>query len=382
MVDTVARARELRPELVKRAEEIEHSGDLPDDLVDTLRSAGYLRLAAPPGHGGASTPLPDLLAVLTELARGDGSTGWVVGQLALSDLIMSCLPADAQDAIYVDGPDVCTAGAVAPKGRAVATADGWRINGRWPYVTGCRRARWFYLNCVVMTGRSVRMTEAGLPMTRIVAVPAENAEIVDTWRVLGLRGTGSHDVVVRHTTCAPERGFDLATEGPAKARAVSGIAQSSLIIAAVVAGIAAGALAEIGQLAEGGKRPAFSTRRLAQSPIFQDRLGEAHMTLQAAQALLDRIAEDTWHSIGADRPLSRFDRATVRATATHVADLTARVVDTAHALGGGTTVYDTSPLQRRLRDIHTATQHFVAARDSYATLGAMLVGEDDGIGPF
>ena len=86
-------------------------------------------------------------------------------------------------------------------------------------------------------------------------------------------------------------------------------------------------------------------------------------------------------TVAADRPLSDFDRAGVRATATHVTGLAARVVDTAHALGGGTSVYDSSPLQRRLRDIHTATQHFVAARDSYAALGALLVGEDAGTGP-
>lgn len=381
MTETLARVRELVPELTKRAEEVEQSRGMPDDLVDTLRAAGCLRMAAPPSHGGTGIPLPDLLDVLTELARGDGSTAWAVGQVALSDLLLSCMPAPALDAIYAEGPDVYAAGAVAPKGRATATGEGWRVNGRWPFVTGCQRARWFYLNCVVIADRSVRMTDAGLPATRIVAVPAADVEIIDTWQVLGLRGTGSHDIAVSHATCTPERGFDLGADDPATARAVSRIAQSSLIIAAVAVGVAAGALAEIGQLAEAGKRPAFSTRRLAQSPVFQDRLGEAHMTLRAARALLDRSAADTWRSVAADRPLSDFDRAGVRATATHVTGLAARVVDTAHALGGGTSVYDSSPLQRRLRDIHTATQHFVAARDSYAALGALLVGEDAGTGP-
>src|SRR5689334_10826498 len=109
MTDTLARARELLPELTKRAEEVEQTRGVPDDLVDTLRAAGCLRLAAPTSHGGTGMPLPDLLDVLTELAQGDGSTAWTVGQVALSDLILSCMPAPALDLIYADGPDVYAA---------------------------------------------------------------------------------------------------------------------------------------------------------------------------------------------------------------------------------------------------------------------------------
>jgi len=212
-------------------------------------------------------------------------------------------------------------------------------------------------------------------------VPAADIEIVDTWHVMGLRGTGSHDATVSHAACDPAFGFGLDSDDPATALAVSRIAQSSLIIAAVAVGIAGGALGEIVHLATDGKRPAFSTRRLAQSPVFQDRLGEAEVTLRAAGALLADAAGETGHKLASGRPLDALDRATTRAASAGVIALAARVVDDAHAMGGGTAVYDTSPLQRRLRDIHTATQHFVAARDAYAALGAMLVGEDGGTGP-
>jgi alkylation response protein AidB-like acyl-CoA dehydrogenase len=373
--DIFDRVDELVPIIAKRSDDIEAARNVPADLVAALREAGLLRMLVPARHGGSALPVPTVLRVLEELGAADGSTAWVVGQVALSQLIIGCTPDTAMDEVYADGPDVFAAGAVAPKGRATAAGDGWRITGQWPYVTGSTHASWFYLNCVVVRDRAVVMS-GELPSTRIVLVPAADVEIVDTWRVLGLRGTGSHNVRTGGAECPAYRGFGLEPDDPATPRAMSRIAQSSLIIAAVAVGCATGALTEIRQLATAGKRPALSTRSLARSALFQDRLGEAHTILAGARAHLRHQAR-----IAGDDPLTAVERATIRATAARIIASAAAVVDTAHAVGGGTTAYDTSPLQRRLRDIHTATQHFVAGRDSYATLGAMLVGEQPETGP-
>ncbi|NLU78281.1 acyl-CoA dehydrogenase [Micromonospora sp. HNM0581] len=369
---TRSRVAELASRVAKRADEIEQRRGLPDDLLDDLRAAGCFRMLAPASHGGDQLDLPDVLTVLEQLARADAATAWTVGQVALSHLIVRCGPAAALDDVFADGPDTLVAGAVAPKGRARTTEGGWRLTGQWPFVTGCPRARWFYLNCVLVAGRSVPVGPDGVPTTRILFVPASEVRVVDTWRVLGLRGTASHDVAVDDARVPEHRAVAARDDD-----AVHRIAQSSLIIGAVAVGLADGALADLVRLAVDGKRPALSARRLATSTVFQDRLGEAQTVHRAARALLYAEAVEAQSATGASTPLRR---ARLRAAAAQVTTLCAQVVDTAHTLAGGSAIYETSPLQRRLRDMRTATQHFVAGRDSYATLGALAVGEEAGPG--
>jgi alkylation response protein AidB-like acyl-CoA dehydrogenase len=122
--------------------------------------------------------------------------------------------------------------------------------------------------------------------------------------------------------------------------------------------------------------------RLATSATFQDRLGEAHTVLRAARALLRDEAERAWARTSSGTPTSAQERAQTRAAAAQITTLAASVVDSAYGMGGGSAVYDSSPLQRRLRDVHTATQHFIAGRSSYGTVGALLLGQPVDTGLF
>lgn len=367
MSDTVlARVTRLADGIRQRAEEIEEARRLPEDLVKELTDAGALRMLVPAANGGPELALPDALRVVEALARADASTGWTVGQITLAQLIIGSFPTPARDAVYATGPDTLGAGAVAPKGRAVHADGSYRVSGQWPYVTGCWYASWVYLTCVVMDGRAVRLGPDGTPQTCMALLPAEDVEILDTWDVLGMRGTASHDVRVPGRTS--EHTLFLAGDDPAALAVRYRIAQAGLLIGATNVGLAQGALDDVIAVAEGGKRPAFSRRRLAESPMFQDRLGEAQVTLAAARALLYAQATET-----ATGPV---DRATLRAVVAKVAALTTSTVDTAHALAGGSSVYRQSSLQRRLRDMHTSSQHFVNGRDHYGLLGALLAGAD------
>lgn len=367
MTETLGRIRSMSATLKARAAEFESARRLPDDVIKDLTGVGAMRMLVPAKHGGPAMRLPDALAVIEELARADGSVGWTVGQVTLAQLIFSSFPEAAREEIYASGPDALGAGAVAPKGRAADEDGHWRVTGQWPFVTGCPHAAWVYLTCVVVDGRAVRTGPGGAPVTRMVVLPAGELEIVDTWHVMGLRGTASHDVRVSGVRCPDVRSSALS--GDANRFRV---AQAGLLISAVNVGLAQGALDEVIELATDGKRPAFSRRRLAESPLFQDRLGEAQMTCAAARALL-REEAGAVAAAGTPGPL---ERSRLRATSARVASLTASVVDTAHALAGGSAVYESSPLQRRLRDMRTSTQHFVNGRDYYGVLGALLVGAE------
>ncbi|MEU9508411.1 acyl-CoA dehydrogenase family protein [Micromonospora sp. NPDC048170] len=375
---TLQLVRDLLPEIVKHADEVERVRGLPDHLFDGLRAAGCLSMLAPVEHGGAGLSVPDTLRVVETLGTADGSVAWLVGQVALSQLIIGCAPAATVATIFADGPDVYAAGAVAPKGRATTVDGGWRISGQWPFVTGCERAAWVYLNCVLVRGRAVALDD-GRPATRIMLLPAADVTVVDTWHTLGLRGTGSHDLAVSGGYCPAERAVELVPGSAGAARATMSIAQSSLIIAAAALGIAEAALRDVVDLAAGGKRPALSATRLASSAAFQERLGEARMVVQAGRALLYDQAGDEWGGFAG--PDAALRRAQVRAAAAQATALAVRATDAAFELAGGSAVYDSSPLSRRLRDVNTARQHFVASRNSYTAFGAHLVGEGGDGGP-
>jgi alkylation response protein AidB-like acyl-CoA dehydrogenase len=373
---TLSRVRELASAIVRRAEEIECQRRLPADLIDELIATGCCRMCAPATHGGATTELMEILEVIETLARADGATGWLVSQHCLAQLVLTYFPAALFDTLFADGPDVLAAGALAPKGRATRRDGAWQVTGQWPFVSGCEQAAWIYLQCMVVEDRQIQFMSNGMPVVRLMLFPARQLEILDTWRTTGLRGTGSHDVRVAHQSCLEEFSCTLIGARSSAAGRLFAIPladQGSLFIAAVAVGIAQGALDDIVTLAI-GKRPAFSSSRLAESPMFQDQLGDAHMNLRAARALLYRQAEIAWAGADTGTPQSPIERSALRATAPEVVWMAARTIDIAYTLAGGSSVYESSALQRRWRDIHAATQHAWNGRDNIRSLGALLAG--------
>jgi indole-3-acetate monooxygenase len=149
----------------------------------------------------------------------------------------------------------------------------------------------------------------------------------------------------------------------------------ALGIATVAVGTAQGALDDIVDLAA-GKVPLLAPATLATNPLFQFELASADTELRAARALLYDTAEAAWTTAAAGTGFTLEDRARMRAAAAWITGRAADVVDAAHRAGGGTSIYTDSPLQRRHRDIHAVTQHFLVKRDTLTTAGAILAGQD------
>jgi len=369
-------------DIASRAPEIERARRLPADLIASLKDAGCLRMLVPTAYGGDARALPDVLRTLETLARADGATGWVVGQVASAQLILAFFPSRALEDIYANGPDVFATGAVAPKGRitrdGVVDGDGWRVTGQWPFVSGCEDASWIYVQSMVIQQQRLQVGPDDVPALRLAVFPAREVEILDTWSVSGLRGTGSHDVRLQKTSCPDWRTVTLGgglTRADGTIFSIPPLDQGGLYIAAVALGIARGALDDVATLAAAGKRPAFSRDRLAASPVFQDRLGDAFMQWQSARALLYSQAEAAWIAVRAGRAPALHERAVLRATSATTIAAAARVVDEAYTLAGGSALFDASPLQRRFRDVHAATQHTYAGRYYLGVVGGLLAGD-------
>jgi alkylation response protein AidB-like acyl-CoA dehydrogenase len=372
------RVSDVAVDVAARAAAIERSRRVPADLIASLKAAGLFRMLVPTAYGGAGLALVDVLRVLESLSAADGATGWLTGQVASAQLLLSYFPRRTLDLVYADGPDVLGAGAVAPKGAASPDRDGWRVTGQWPFVTGCEDASWIYVQAVV-AGVAPERSAADAPPLRLLLFPRDEVRILDTWSVSGLRGTGSHDVRFSRSWCPDWRTTTIVAGSTPNVDdaifQISPLDQGGLYIAAVSVGIAQGALDDIEALATSGKRPAFSTKALAASESFQERLGEAFMQLQSARALLYAQADAAWTAACAGAAVAAQGRAVRRATVSTVMAACVGVVDAAYSLGGGTALYESSPLQRRFRDIHAAAQHAYANRRHFGVLGGVLAGE-------
>ena len=283
----LAAVRRLTPLIVTRSDEIERGRRLPLDLVARLRSAGCFRMLVPHRLGGAEADLTEHLQLLRELATADGSVGWTVMIGSSAPMILGRLPTASFDGVYADGPDVVVAGTFNPTGVATIVDGGFRTSGRWAFASGCEHADWFVAHCMVDDG--------SVPPLRMMVVPATEVDIVDTWTVAGLCGTGSHDFALDNVFVPAARTFSVFEPGGLEGAMgrIPELQYSSLAIAAVAVGIADGALADITTLAT-AKVPMFSDGTLAANPLFRHQLAEADAERRAARALLDSEVATTW----------------------------------------------------------------------------------------
>ena len=282
---------DLAPQVSARAAETEAARRVPPDLVQDLARAGCFGMLLPRSHGGAEGTLADQLHAVEALARADGSVGWTVmiGSSAWVDMVH--LPRATFDELFAE-PGTIVAGAISPSGSLEATPEGFRVTGRWGFITGVEHATWVGLNCLEVDDAG------GPPGMRLAVVRREDVVIEDTWRVSGLRGTGSQHVraegieVPATWTCNPMAGepcVDLAILG-APAPAVV-----ALSVSRVALGIAAGALDDIIGLA-GDKVPLLSPGTLATSPTFHSDLAAADARLRSARALHDQTVGAVWEA--------------------------------------------------------------------------------------
>ena len=379
----LAGVRELAPAIAARGAEIEAGRRMPADLLKELRALGVFRMLAPRSHGGLEIDFPPSVDVLAALAAADGATGWTVMIGCETPQLFGLLPRASFDTVYASGPDTICGGAFAPQGTAERTPDGYEVNGRWAFASGCQHADWLFGQCVVtQNGVPVPGPIPGAPALRCMVLPASQFEILDTWNTSGMRGTGSHDIALRDASVAEAWSFDLWLGTPSLPGALfaAPLLQFSLHIGAVALGIAEGALADLTALAGTNKRRLYARAELADQPLFQYRLGHAEADAQAARALLTARAASYWAQARAGT-LGPGLRTEVTQTVAWVAETCARVVDVCYTAGGGSALYAASPLQRRLRDIHTLTQHASVQENVFASAGAERLGKPGSFGP-
>ncbi len=344
---------------------------LPPALLEELRATGLMRACAPSALGALEASPARTLSGAERVARGDASAGWCVSIAATSSLLAAYLPAEGAAEIFGD-PRTIAAGVWAPRGKAVVVDGGLRVSGRWSFCSGISHSQWLFAGCVLDT------SQAGgeAPVLRVVALPKDELEILDTWHTSGLRGTGSHDALAADLFVPDDHTLSLLDAGP---RVDTPLYRFpifgffALSIAAAALGNARGAIDDLSELAV-AKVGEGSSRLLAERPATQAAVGEAEAALRAARALYYQAIEAAWAAAQQDEPVAESLRLGLRLAATHAVRTSAEVARSMYDLGGGTAIYADSPLQRRFRDAHAATAHFQVNPAIWELAGRVLLG--------
>jgi alkylation response protein AidB-like acyl-CoA dehydrogenase len=348
---------------------------LPRALVDELCATGLMRAGAPAALGALEASPATTLSAAERIARGDASAGWCVSIAATSSLLSAYLPDDGAAEIFGD-PRAVAAGVWAPRGRAAVVDGGVRVSGRWSFCSGISHSQWLFAGCVLDDGQA----GADGPILRVVALPTAELEILDTWHTSGLRGTGSHDALADDLFVPDRRVLSLLDAGPRIDTALYRFpifGFFALSIAAAALGNARGAIDDLCELAA-GKTAQGSSRVLAERPATQAAVGAAEAALRAARAFYYEAIEEAWDAAQHDGPVEESLhlklRLGLRLAATHAVRSAAEVARSMYDLGGGTAIYENSPLQRRFRDAHAATAHFQVNPAMWELTGRMLLG--------
>lgn len=368
-------ARKLAPRIRSSADEIDAARELPRPLFEALADAGMFHLAVPRAIGGGEIDLPTYVQVIEELGKADASTGWVVNQGAIYGTYAARMPREVARAIWIDPPRSVVANTPAPTAQAVVVPGGYRVTGRQGFSTGCRHASWVAAHAQVIDDGALRL-EKGQPEMRYLFVPVGEAELLDTWHVRGMRGTGTHHFAVNDVFVPAERTVLSATapllnDGPLyKIPRTLAFASGD---AAVALGMSRSCLEAFVDLA-GSKTPRSVQGLLRDQSMTQVAVGHAEAALRSGRAFLMEAVADIWAEATSTGAVTLERRAILRLATTHGIRLAAQIIESVYSASGATAAYDGNLIQRHFQDIHVITQHLQGRLAHYELVGRHWLG--------
>jgi indole-3-acetate monooxygenase len=381
---TLDAVRELAPKIRAAADEIEQGRRLPLHLVREMQRAGVFRMAMPRAWGGPELDFISQMQVIEALSIADASVGWCVVIGADGGYMTAYIDQAVAREMYAD-IDAVTAVTFAPPGTAVKKGDGFIVNGRWPFASGCQHASWMVGHFVIFDGDSPRLQPDGLPETRFGFLPARECEILDTWTTNGLKGSGSHDWTVKDRFIPEQRTFNLAA--PTTYREGPLYTLPNLLLykgAALVSGIARGAIDDFIALAKNKtitfKSPSGGKAMLRDETYAQCTVAQAEAMVSSARGFVFEAIGDMWNTLLSGDFPSLKQRARARLAMVHASTACTQAVELLYKASGGSSVYTGNPFDRRLRDIQTVNQHTVVSLKTWEVTGRVLLGLEPNYG--
>ncbi len=369
-------ARELAPRIRSAADEIEAKRELPRELFEALADAGLFHLALPRSLGGPEIDPPSYIQVIETLGQADASTAWAVNQGAIFATYAARMPRELARAIWIETPRAVVANTPAPTATAVVVPGGYRVTGRQGFSTGCRHAAWVAAHAQVVDDGQPRRLPDGNPDVRYLFVPVAEAQLLDTWHVRGMRGTGTHHFAVNDVFVPGWRTVLSVTPPLLESGPLYKIPRTLLFAsgdAAAALGTARACLDTFLELA-GAKTPRAMAAPLREQSMIQNMVGHAEADLRSGRALLRETVRDVWASTSANGEITLDERAALRLATTHGIRLAVQVVDAVYNAAGATAIYESHILQRHFQDIHVISQHLQGRLAHYELVGQHWLG--------
>jgi 3-hydroxy-9,10-secoandrosta-1,3,5(10)-triene-9,17-dione monooxygenase len=361
--EVLAGVRELLPTLRERAQETEDARAVPADSIKALEETGFFRLLQPAAFGGYEADPVTFYTAVRLIASACGSTGWVSSVLGVHPWHLGLFTPQAQQEVWGSDQSARMSSSYAPTGKAVKTDGGHIVSGRWSFSSGCDHATW------VLLGQLVTDQENRPVDYRTFLLPRSDYAIEDVWDTVGLRGTGSNDIVVSDVFVPEHRSLSFIdvtklvvpgqelNHGPLFRLPYGSVFPYGITTPLI--GMATGAYEAHVAYTRGRVRVAYAGQKAAQDPHAQVRVAEAAADIDGAWLALERNMTELMGHVRAGEkiPLSlrlRVRRDQVLGTAASI-----RAVDRLFENSGGRALKSGTPIQRFWRDVHAGRVHAI-----------------------
>ncbi len=356
----------LLPDIELANAEMEAQRRLPAALAKKMAKAGLFRLITPKSLGGFELSLPEIFTHLSTVSQVNASAGWCSMIACTNTLSAAYLSPTIAKKIFGD-PEIITGGIFAPSGIAKEAGDDYILTGHWRWGSGSANTQW--MAC------GARIEGRDTP-PRMLLFSTSDCELVDSWHVAGLKGTGSGDIIVKDLKVPKERSVALGFDKPVETGPLYTFPPFCLLaigVAAVAYGNAAGALESFNDLA-GHKKTSGASRTLSERETIRVEYAKATARLRAAHAYVREEMESCWAKAIAEGQHSLETRSNLRLACTHLIRTCADVTRMIYEMAGGPALFLDSDLQRRFRDGYAMTQHIITAPATYDLTGRILLG--------
>ena len=359
--ELVARAHAMGPELRARASAANEVRQLPEENIAAFHEAGFFRILQPKIWGGFEHDPQVFFDVQMAVAQYCPSTAWVLGVVGVHQWQLALFNEKAQNEVWGASNEVLISSSYMPVGKVERVEGGYMLSGRWGFSSGSKYCDWAFL------GAFVPGLDGKPPDMRTFLVPKGDYRIEDTWKVMGLRATGSNDVVIdgcfvpEYRTHRFSDGFTLRSpghalnDGPLFKMPFGQLFVRSVSTTAI--GILEGAINAFKEVAA-QRISRASGQKTAQDPNAQMALARARSTLAELKFILQRNIGDLTDAAKTGREVSLETRVAYRFDSAQVVDKVSASVDELFLCMGGSAIFDSNPIQGFFLDIHTARGHY------------------------
>ena len=368
------RTRAMRTVIEEHRREGDGLHHLPEAIARAFAEANVYRLLLPREFGGEDVDPLTYYDLVEEVASYDGSVGWNFSIGSSTPIIFGDLSPARLHEVFA-GPDSCVAASASPPGRAIAADGGYRVSGRFAWASGIHQARWVAANCLVFDGDQMRKSSAGLPVMLGFLLPKQECTVLDTWHVVGMRGTGSAEFEVSQKFVPKDMAFRFFGAESQYPHPIFHLPPTYFGYnhVSVMNGIARSALEGLKALA-GTKTNPMSGASLRDDPQAQYAVAKAEAMIEANRLAVKDAFRELWAAVAAGEPVPLASRARLRRAVAHAAESAIAAVQICYSAAGGSAIYESSPFARALRDVNAAAAHMATRRPMMEEAGRVAFG--------